>query len=396
MSAIELKDIGKRYLLEYRDRLSLKESILNLYKGTSRQKEIWALKDINLEIPKGQALGIIGRNGSGKTTLLKLLCGITKPTTGSLRVNGHIVGLLELGAGFQSDLTGRENIYLNGAIMGLTKKEIERNINAIIDFADIGDFIDAPVRTYSAGMYLRLGFAIATHIDFDILLIDEILSVGDTGFQKRCLKKMNMFKIQNKTIVFVSHNLETLRNFCDRAVFLDDGKIVEEGPSGEVIYKYLISLDTRSQISKKEVLPMHEISITNVYFKNNKGEINYIFRRGEEMSIVIEYFAQKRIMNPVFGIGVYAGDSYLIGPNTRDDDCPIDCVEGDGSVEYKIRSIPFADGKYEVSISIHDVEGACDYDSCYRSFNFRVISGEKKIKYGLVGIDGAWSIIKKR
>src|SRR3989338_6561857 len=177
-NAIRLTNVGKRYLLEYKYRQSLGRILLNLLRrGASLQKEFWALNNINLDIPKSQALGIIGKNGSGKTTLLKLLCGVTKPTRGFLEVNGRVTGLLELGAGFQSDLTGRENIYLNGSILGLSRKEIQRKIGPIIDFADIGDFIDEPVRTYSAGMYLRLGFAIAAQLDPDILLIDEMLAV---------------------------------------------------------------------------------------------------------------------------------------------------------------------------------------------------------------------------
>lgn len=239
MSALELKEIEKSYLLDYRYKVSLKSELLNLFKKNSRPKRFWALKDINLSVQKGETLGIIGRNGSGKTTLLKIICGITRPTKGTIKIDGKVVALSELGAGFQGDLTGRENIYLNGAILGLSRKEIQKRIPSIIDFADIGNFIEAPVRTYSTGMYLRLGFAIATHIDADILLIDEILAVGDAGFQSKCLKKMDMFKNQGKTIILVSHNLDIIKRFCERVILIDKSNIVSDGKPEAVINRYL-------------------------------------------------------------------------------------------------------------------------------------------------------------
>lgn len=389
MFAIQLANICKRYLLEYRDRLSLKKSFLNLFKGNKRQKEFCALKEIILDIPKGQTLGIIGKNGSGKTTLLKLICGITKPTIGSLKVNGRVTGLLELGAGFQGDLTGRENIYLNGLILGLSKKEIQKNINSIIDFADIGEFIDVPVRTYSAGMHLRLGFAIAAQLDPDILLIDEVLAVGDATFQKKCLTKLEDFKEDGKTILFVSHNLNLIRQLCQRVILIDKGTIVCDGDFEEVINKYFALID------KKEIGWLtKEIEIRGVYFKNDKDEIVNTFKTGEEMRIIIEYCAHKKIEKPVFGIGIHTGSSYLIGPNTRDDNYPIDFVEGKSILEYKIKSVPFADGEYEVSVSAHNVEETRHYDCHFRLFKFHVLPNEKKIKYGLIGIEGDWNFIE--
>ncbi len=384
MTSIKLNDVGKRYLLNYRDRLSLKDSFLNLCKGTPQRKEFWALKGIDLDIPKGQALGIIGRNGSGKTTLLRILCGITRPTTGSIKIDGKIAGVLELGAGFQDDLNGMENIYLNGSILGLSKKEIRRNVDSIVDFADIGDFINAPLRTYSAGMYLRLGFAIAAHIDFDILLIDEILAVGDAEFQNKCLKKMGLFKGEGKTIVFVSHNLEIVKDFCGRVIVLDNGRIYEDNMPQEAVHKYRVSSGRKNQNES-------EISITNIYFKNDKDEITNVFRRGEDMNIIIEYMAREKVMNPVFGIGIFTGSTYLIGPNTRDDDYHIDYVEGKGAIEFRIRDIPFANGEYEVSVSAHDVDETRLYDYHERLFRFRVLPGGRTIKYGLIGINGSWT-----
>lgn len=390
MFIVQLKNVGKKYLLEYRNRLSIKESFLNLCKGAPKRKEFWALKEINLDIPKGQTLGVIGRNGSGKTTFLKLLCGVIKPTEGSLKVNGRVVGLLELGAGFQGDLTGRENIYLNGSILGLSRRQIQRNIDSIIDFADIGEFIDALVRTYSAGMYLRLGFAIAMHVNPDILLIDEVLAVGDAAFQNRCLDKITEFKKEGKTIVFVSHNLNMVRQICERVILIDKSNVITDRDPDTVINRYICLMDDR-----EIKWPTKEIEITSVYFKNREGKILNKFMTGEELKIVIEYFAHKKIENPVFGIGIYREGIYLIGPNTRDDEYGIDYVEHKGTLEYIIRMIPFCEGRYKVSISVHNIDETDFYDYHEYLYEFRIIPGQKEIKHGLMSIeDGFWDRVK--
>lgn len=239
MVAIEINDIWKKYRVDYQKRISFKESLLNL--GRKKQ-DFWALKGISLQIKKGEVIGIIGSNGSGKTTLLRVILGITRPTRGKIKVNGRMVGLLELGAGFHQDLTGRENIYLNGSVLGLKRKEINQYIDSIIDFADICNFIDAPIKTYSAGMYLRLGFAITTHINSDVLLIDEVLAVGDLGFQEKCLKKINEYKQRNKTLILVSQNMNILRQLCSNVIWLSDGRIIKEDRVDEVVKEYEMSM----------------------------------------------------------------------------------------------------------------------------------------------------------
>jgi ABC-type polysaccharide/polyol phosphate transport system ATPase subunit len=387
MLAIQLNNLGKKYRLEYRnrDRLSIKESFLDLCRGNIKQKEFWALKEINLDIPKGQTLGIIGKNGSGKTTLLKILCGVTKPTRGSFKINGKVAGLLELGAGFQGDLTGRENIYLNGFILGLPKKEIQRNINSIIDFADIGNFIDAPVRTYSTGMYLRLGFAITVLLKSDILLIDEVLAVGDEMFQRKCLNEIKEFKKENRTVIFTSHNLNMVRALCERVILMDKGCIVFDGQPEMAINRYM-----RLAREKEINWQVKKIEINRVYFKNNKEEILNTFRIGEEMKIIIEYISHEKIQNPVFGVGIFQDDIYLIGPNTRDDEYKIDYVENRGILIYKINAIPFREGRYRVSVSIHDIEEKVFYDHHERDYEFFVIRGQRNFKYGLLTVKGEW------
>jgi len=203
-----------------------------------KEKEFWALRDVSFQVGRGEALGIVGPNGSGKSTALKILSGILKPTSGTMRVNGRISALIEVGAGFHPDLTGRENIYLNGAILGMSKWEIQKKLDAIIDFSGIPDFIDTPVKRYSSGMYARLGFSIAAHVEPEILLVDEVLSVGDFTFQGRCIQKMQEILKNGTTVIFVSHNMESVLSLCDRAILLVNGQVTKEGEPGEVIAEY--------------------------------------------------------------------------------------------------------------------------------------------------------------
>lgn len=239
MSSIILRNISKKYHIRYKKSLSIRDSIIGLFRPPYKRDELWALGDINLNVKKGEALGVIGKNGCGKTTLLKILCGIIRPTRGSMRIEGTISGVLELCAGFQDNLTGRENIYLNGLFLGLSRKEIQKKLDAVIDFADIGNFIDTAVRTYSAGMYMRLGFAIAMCLpEPDILLVDEVIAMGDKAFQDKCLYKMKEFKESGKTIVLVSHDTNLIKRFCDRAILVDQGAVIADGPAEQIIQKY--------------------------------------------------------------------------------------------------------------------------------------------------------------
>lgn len=244
MDAIILENVSKRfrkYILKS-NYTTLKTYFVNLLLSRKQQSHnsnyIEAVKNISLVIPEGMTLGIIGRNGSGKSTLLKLLAGIYRPDSGKIRVNGRVSALIELGAGFHPEFTGRENIFINGIILGLTKKEIQRRFDEIVDFAELRDFIDAPVRTYSSGMYMRLGFSVAVNVDPDILLLDEVLAVGDEGFMKKCMAKMNEFKARRKTIVLVTHNLSMVESWCDEAVWIEGGEVRERGKPENTVEAY--------------------------------------------------------------------------------------------------------------------------------------------------------------
>lgn len=255
--AIRCEGIGKRYKIGQRQRYhSLRDTLANTLRTSWRQlapwgtrhpdddhdeESLWALQDISLEIRQGEALGIVGRNGAGKSTLLKILARITKPTAGRAEIRGRVGSLLEVGTGFHPELTGRENIYLNGAILGMTKREIEGRFEEIVEFSECGRFIDTPVKHYSSGMYMRLAFSVAAHLQTEVLFVDEVLAVGDAAFQKKCLGKMGDAAHHGRTVVFVSHNLEAVGNLCTRAICLHEGRLVMEGPSAQVASRYLQS-----------------------------------------------------------------------------------------------------------------------------------------------------------
>lgn len=242
---IEVVNVSKKFK-RYQDKATtLKERLLQL--RSSKADTFWALKDINLRVETGETLGLIGHNGSGKSTLLKLITKIIYPTSGTITTQGRVSSLLELGAGFHPDFTGRENIYINASIFGLSKKEIDKKLDSIIAFSELEGFIDSPIRTYSSGMYIRLAFAVAVHVEPQILLMDEIMAVGDANFQQKCIAKIKEFKKQGITIVFVSHKMEDVYEICDRVVWLDHGRIVASGDTREIGQKYLAAMEAKGE-----------------------------------------------------------------------------------------------------------------------------------------------------
>jgi len=241
MDIIEADNIGIMFKLRHEKRWTLKKSAMNIFKGKPPAQNLWALKRVSFKLNEGECLGIIGRNGSGKTTLLRVIGGIFEPDEGSIKVNGRVSTLLSIAVGFQPQLSGLENIYLTGVILGLKKKKMDAIIDDIIDFSELNDFIDVPVKTYSSGMYARLGFSIAVNVERDVILIDEILGVGDSCFREKCERKMRQFKEQGKTIVLVSHNTDAIKSFCNRAILLDKGTVRAEGKPEEVVEHYLKS-----------------------------------------------------------------------------------------------------------------------------------------------------------
>ena len=300
-NAITINDVSKRFRV-YKDRnQSLKGTFL---KGRrAHYEDFWALQDITFDIPAGKTFGLMGHNGSGKSTLLKCIAKILTPDTGSINATGRMAAMLEVGSGFHPELSGRENIYLNGAILGMSPKEIDSKLDAIIDFSGVERFIDQPVKNYSSGMYVRLGFSVSIHVEPDILLVDEVLAVGDLEFQNKCMEKFAQLKQDGRTVVVVSHGLEQMRSFCDQAAWLDHGKLVEVGNAAQVVDTYS---DVAHQAIKVEGggtrFGTGQAQITKIEVLDASGTPVTMVRPGQAVDIRLDYEAHERIEEPVFGV----------------------------------------------------------------------------------------------
>lgn len=333
-----------------------------------RKGEFWAVDDVSFELRRGETLGLMGANGSGKSTILKMLNGIYMPDIGNIEIKGKVGALIEIGAGFHPMLSGRENIYVNGAILGMSKKEIGQKFDSIVDFADIGDFIDAPVKNYSSGMYVRLGFAVAVHCEPDILLIDEVLAVGDLAFQSKCYRKMADLRKKGCTIILVSHNIFSIRDTCERAILLQNGQLIDEGDSDKVISKYMgiakikefedsqrNESNTRTALEEsKRPLQQTKCRIINVIFLDkSRRQINSL-KSGEQVIIRIEYEAFEEIRNPIFGIDMYLKGQFYMGCYNNYDNFKITSIKGMGAIEIAFEGLYLPFGVYRTTAVISE------------------------------------------
>ena len=340
---------------------------LSSHSDKLRKNEFWALDDISFEIKKGETLGIIGPNGSGKTTLLKLLNGIFWPDKGKISVKGNVGALIEVGAGFHPLLTGRENIYINAAILGMTKEETDKKFADIVEFADIGDFLDTPVKYYSSGMFVRLGFAVAVHCEPNILLIDEILSVGDISFQKKCLKRIENIRKSNNSIVFVSHSLYRIEAICSKALWLHKGKLEIIGSPREVINAYLNKIESvnlsdflNKKYAKEIPSKSYPLIINKVELSDSTGIKKNEFAFREGINIRIYYFAKYKIKKPHFNLRILNNERSIIEASMLiDGECP-SYIEGEGWVECKFKSLPLTPKLYDVLVFVRNSEGILD------------------------------------
>ena len=420
MSIVRFSQVSKQFTL-HRDRpRSFQElflSSLRRQRGPSREKYV-ALQDVSFEIERGEILGIIGPNGAGKSTVLKLVSRIIEPTSGEIVVDGQVGALLELGTGFHPDLTGRENIYLNGSILGLSRAKMDRILDQILDFSEMGRFIDVPVKHYSSGMYMRLGFSIAIHVRPDILLVDEVLAVGDQAFQYRCLDKISELKRQGMTIVLVSHSMEQVREMCNRAIWLDKGKIQACGEAGRVLEEYsdrvMASEDKKiireerqqieaadraaqgeTEVGKDQETPWRwgsrEVEIVSLQTLDKAGEERRTFRTGDSLCVRIHYLAHKPVPQPEFGLAFFHSSGFHIsGPNNVFGGYTIPEIEGRGFVDYVIEELPLLSGTYLISVAIHDRGGKHAYDYIDQRFTFRVRSSGVRECYGSFYMPSAW------
>lgn len=373
-SAVRVEHVSKKFRLYHERASSLKERIVN--RRRADYEEFWALKDVSLEIEDATTAGLIGRNGSGKTTLLKIIAGIIRPTEGRVTTRGRIASLLELGAGFHPDLTGRENVYLNASILGLTRKETDRYFDDIVAFAELGDFIDMQVRHYSSGMYVRLGFGVAVHVDPEILIVDEVLAVGDEAFQKRCLGRIRDFQREGRTIVFVTHAVDIVREICTKAYFLKAGQVAAEGRPSDVVdaFRQFIHGGKPDQTGAVDQRGTGEATLTDVRFVDAAGEERQVYNPGEGLEIRARLEVTRPISDAVIGVIVYddAG-RYLWGTNTGLRDVDLGTIDGPRTIRVRIPSLPVLDTTCSVTLAVSSRSGQ-DYYWREKGWAFKVVS----------------------
>jgi len=415
-AAIALTDVSKIYR-RYGGRQfsTLKSALLSgsLVRNLRPSETFPALTDVSFRVPKGSTFGIVGRNGSGKSTALKLVAGITKPTTGTVEVAGRISALIELGAGFHPEISGRENVFINGIMLGLSKREVQKRFAEIVEFAELEEFIDAPVKTYSSGMYMRLGFSVAIHVDPDVLLVDEVLAVGDEGFTHKCLDKFGEFKRRGKTILLVTHSLSLVERFCDEAIWLDGGRKRAEGDPKRVVGAYitdverqeeqfLASTDARAREGAGELgeasdagpldageaaVDMFQagegrwgsggVEISEVTFLNDQGQSTHVFHSGEPMTLRFTVDARRPVDDFVFGVGVFNAEGICVyGTNTHIEDHVGDRLDGRAEVRLDLEALDLVEGTYKMDVAVHKLDGA-PYDYHRLLYTFRVKSRVK-------------------
>ncbi len=375
--AISVRDLKKSFRI-YGDKSPLlKDRILFWKRNRYHTHEV--LRGLSFDVAQGEAVGLIGRNGCGKSTTLKMLTRIMYPNEGSIRMRGRVSALIELGAGFHPDMSGRENIYTNAAIFGLSRREVNERMDRIIAFSELGGFIDNPVRTYSSGMYMRLAFSVAINVDADILLVDEILAVGDAAFQAKCINKLREIKASGTTIVIVSHDLSQIENLCDRSIWIKDGTIAMQGKPEQVHAAYLAYMNPAPSTQagdaaqrRREDLQDRAASFDSVTVLNSHDEPCRTFKRGEEIRIRADYTVREPDLDPVCGIGIFRTDNFFCyGTNTMTDGVFIGKRQGRQSFVFRIDACPFMRGDYLLNVSLSRTLGD-DLDVYFDAARFSV------------------------
>jgi lipopolysaccharide transport system ATP-binding protein len=398
---IQFEQVSKRYATRAR---SLRETLSGLFRkeaGDVAASDLWALNDVTFAVERGETLGIVGENGAGKSTMLKLIAGITAPTSGRVRAAGRVASLIELGAGFNLDLTGRENIYLNGAVLGLSRREIEERFDEIAEFSGLDRFLDVPVKYYSSGMYARLGFSIAVHVAGDIVLTDEILAVGDAVFQRQCLKKIQELQA-TATIVFVSHDLATVKNLCSRVLWVKEGRLQMSGLPDKVVDAYLESLQLERETELRTGIPLGqtagttrwgsgEIEIEAVTTHDAQGRERSVFRTGEDLVIRIHYRVTGPFKDPGFGVQIYSdADVCLHGTNTFVKAVAVKPDSGGGFVDVRYPKLPLLGGIYWLTVgATSDNDWSAPYDVRMKARRFEVMTSHPD--GGIVSLEHKWS-----
>ncbi len=401
MNAIEVRGVRKTYRRYGRHRqfATLKSALLTgrVLRDLRPDDTFDALKGVSFEVAAGKTFGIVGRNGSGKSTMLKLIAGIGRPTEGTVTARGRVSALIELGAGFHPEITGRENVYINGMMLGLTKREVAARFDEIVAFAELEDFIDAPVKTYSSGMYMRLGFASAIHVDPDILLVDEVLAVGDEAFTHKCLDKFGEFRRRGRTVLLVTHSLDLVTRFCDEAMWLDGGVARIQGDPRRVIDAYLLDVaGAENQALAAAPAPQadessdmfravegrwgsREVEIVAVELLGPGGQPSHVFPSGDPMVIRLQVRAHQPVTDLVFGVGIFNAEGVCCyGTNTHIEGAASGAMSGDGEARFAIDRLDLVEGTYKVDVAVHRASGA-PYDYHRLLYTLRVTSPLKEV-----------------
>ena len=402
-----VKKFYKKYSHKHKF-LTLKSAFVNrtVFSDLQKNETFEALRGVSFNVEKGKTVSIIGENGSGKSTLLKILAGISKPTEGNIITKGRISALIELGAGFHPEISGRENIFINGIILGLPKKKIQERYDEIVRFAELEDFIENPVKTYSSGMHMRLGFSIAINVDPDILLIDEVLAVGDASFVPKCLDKINEFKRKGKTIIFVSHDLSTVERISDEVIWLEAGKIKMKGYPKRMTDAYLEYIGKKDEVkagekhkkeedeavrNKEKRWGSKEVEINNVRMIDKKGREKYIYESDESFTIEFDVDARNEETDFVFGIGIYNSEGTLCyGSNTHIEDFKSSGIKGKGKVGIRVRELNLINGTYFLDVAVHKRDGY-PFDYHHFQYTFRVTSNYRDVGISRVRHDWEFS-----
>ncbi|HET7489807.1 MAG TPA: ABC transporter ATP-binding protein [Acidimicrobiales bacterium] len=393
-SAVVIEDVSKRFRLYHERNQSLKATLMRKRRAVS--EEFWALRDVSFDVPEGTTFGIIGQNGSGKSTLMKCMAKILRPDKGRIAVHGKLSALLELGAGFHPELSGRENVYLNGSILGISQRELNRRFGTIVEFADIGQFIDQPVKNYSSGMYVRLAFSVAINVDPDVLLVDEVLAVGDEDFQRKCAEKFSEFRKAGKTIILVSHGLVGVTHLCDTVAWLDHGRLKLVGAAGKVVDAYTETVQVDRQDEDGDVgarWGSGEGRIEAAELLGADGTPLGIVRTGDSVVVRLHYALNRPIERPVFGARIQTIQGVDVSyPNSRDAGWDLEVLEGRGHVDLCIDRLLLVPGTYDLSVGLYDDTLAHPYDVRRDVVRFHVEPGTPRESAGLVSLGGRWEI----
>jgi lipopolysaccharide transport system ATP-binding protein len=411
--AVQVAGVSKRFRRQtVQPSTTLKSTIVDYLRGrkiVESPSTFQALEDVTFTVPRGHTLGIIGRNGSGKSTLLKLLAGIYRPDRGKIVVHGKVGALLDLGAGFHPEFSGRENIFTNGIVLGLSKRDVRQHLDEIIRFAELEAFIDEPVKTYSVGMYMRLGFSVAVHADPDILLFDEILAVGDEGFIQKCYDKVAAFRRRGKTIILVSHDSSTVSRWCDSVVWLEDGRVQAQGIPQRVIDLYRQHITTHeAEVAVGEHLRIaaevsqapevetanrwgsREVEIVSVKMFHTSGQERYVYQSGDPVRVVVHYRVHRPVPDAVFGIALMRSDGlWCYGTNTAVEDISLPPLGEEGTVEILLERLDFVAGTYYLDVAVHALDGY-PYDYHHGLYSFTVKSDLQEV--GVCRIPHSWAI----